>query len=135
MKCLLVLPLLVLVTCSGECGTRQTKVKPYEGKSGISTPHWNIENTSHIPSQCTGSMCSYFFTVRVMLHNPTNREVTADVKCVFAYEDGYEGDGNKRSNIKIPANHSRGVELQDLVYVEEGSINRITTRCEVAFMR
>lgn len=121
-------------SCDCVHGTLETKDKPYHGVVGVTIPHADEKpKLTPGPGTCDSytKQCNYFPLVRIGLHNPTNRVVTADVHCSFFVGDWNAGK-NKRTGVKVNPKISKYVELQFNIDVQSGP-NTFGVKCETYF--
>jgi hypothetical protein len=142
-KIVTLLVIFIAFACTGneegcQCGTRETKVKPYRGDLKATKPYGELEKFSVMQQgdsdRCTGGACTYSVMARYMIHNPTEEVVVADVVCRFWLDKGqYEVAKNQRLGIKIPKRSSRGTEIQELAQVTPGKRAELGASCVATF--
>jgi hypothetical protein len=123
-------------TCDPIGGTRESSDKPYSGLPAATMPHNSTPEFSvQQVGSCDSTGCTYTVMARVLLHNPTDVDVTADVACEFYLEEGYLAASNERTGILVKARSettgTKAVEVQQMVTLVPGQTASIEGDCHV----
>jgi hypothetical protein len=96
-------------------GTRYTSPKPYRGRSdAIVAYHEEVEPEMGRVNQggCDSTGCTYWLLARILIHNPTDKPVKADVGYTWYVNVNYKAGSNRIKNVPVPPKKTVAVELQ-----------------------
>lgn len=112
-------------------GTLEGKPEPYKGKTDAVAPYMTDAKLSLGAGSCDSytNYCGYFPLAKVVLHNPTSKEVTADVTCKYFVGD-YPAHTSSRKSVHVAAKGSIWVELQGNISAEGGQESAIGVSCD-----
>jgi len=99
------------IDCIG--GTRETKTKDYFGDKTATEPYTDKTKLS-MGSGCNTSGCDYTLVARVCLHNPLDKDKTANVHCDY-YAGNWKAKDNERKGVEVERHSSKCVELQQMI--------------------
>lgn len=99
------------IDCIG--GTMETRTKDYAGDKNATAPYAD-KTKLKVSSGCDTAGCDYILVARVCLHNPLDKDKTADVHCDY-YAGAWKAQSNERKAVEVAQHSSKCVELQQII--------------------
>jgi hypothetical protein len=135
---ILVLAIIAMIVNCDQCdpSTDESDEMPYSGSVTALEPYGETTDLVTRPISCGDTYCTYTAIAEVMIHNPTDRTVTAKVTCNYMVGD-YLAATNSREDIELkPRSDTTGtkkVEMEHFVDLEAEQGGSIGVDCDVEF--